>query len=90
MVVDSTDRERIGLTKVELFKMLNHEHLKNSKLLVFANKQDLKGAMTSAEISEILGLGNIKDHSYHIQGCCALTGDGLTEGMDWIVQQVKK
>jgi len=90
MVIDSTDRERMAVTKEELFKMLSHEHLKSAVLLVFANKQDLKGAMTAAEISTLLGLSSIKDHDYHIQACCALTGDGLYAGMDWIVQHVKK
>lgn len=45
-------------------------------MLIFVNKQDIKGAMTPAEVSEALGLHNIKEHTYHIQGCCALTGDG--------------
>jgi len=90
MVIDSTDRERMILSREELAKMLNHEHLRNSILLVFANKQDLKNAMTVAEISDILGLHNHKNHTYHIQACCALTGEGLYQGMDWIVQQVKK
>lgn len=56
MVVDSTDRERMSVTKQELHKMLSHENLKSAVVLVFANKQDLKGAMTSAEVSDALGL----------------------------------
>jgi len=71
-------------------KMLNHENLKNAILLVFANKQDVKGALTVAEVSDGLGLHTVKDHNYHIQGCCALTGEGLYQGMDWIVTQVKE
>ena len=46
-------------------------------MLIFANKQDLKGSMSSAEISQELNLASIKDHGWHIQGCCALTGEGL-------------
>eukprot|EP01117_Protostelium_nocturnum_P003603 TRINITY_DN1480_c0_g1_i9.p1 TRINITY_DN1480_c0_g1~~TRINITY_DN1480_c0_g1_i9.p1 ORF type:complete len:202 (-),score=21.20 TRINITY_DN1480_c0_g1_i9:449-1054(-) len=90
LVVDSTDRERMNITKEELVKMLDHEHLKNALLLVFANKQDLKGAMTVAEISTALGLHNHKDHANHIQACCALTGEGLFQGMDWIVEKLPK
>jgi signal recognition particle receptor subunit beta len=46
-------------------------------LLLFANKQDVKGAMTVAEISDALALHTIKkDHSWHIQESCALTGMG--------------
>ena len=32
--------------------------------------------MTAAEISQQLSLTSIKDHGWHIQACCALTGEG--------------
>lgn len=38
-VVDSSDRERIGINKAELLAMLNEDELRDAKLLVFANKQ---------------------------------------------------
>mmetsp|Transcript_24939 Transcript_24939/g.27754 ORF Transcript_24939/g.27754 Transcript_24939/m.27754 type:complete len:180 (+) Transcript_24939:100-639(+) len=90
MVVDSTDRERIGIVKAELAKMLSHEGLKHSLLLVLANKNDLKGAMSSAEVSDALGLNNVTTHQYHIQSCCALTGEGLFKAMDWVVSKSVK
>eukprot|EP00164_Ancoracysta_twista_P001621 GFYU01002127.1.p1 GENE.GFYU01002127.1~~GFYU01002127.1.p1 ORF type:complete len:178 (+),score=23.47 GFYU01002127.1:138-671(+) len=89
MVVDSTDRERIGQTKEELFSLLSHDDLRSAVLVVFANKQDLKGAMTPAEITDALNLHTIKSHSWHIQACCALTGEGLEEGLDWVVTKIK-
>uniref|UniRef100_A0A6B2LLW4 Uncharacterized protein n=1 Tax=Arcella intermedia TaxID=1963864 RepID=A0A6B2LLW4_9EUKA len=89
-VIDSTDRDRMALSKAEMYKMLEHDRLKTCKLLILANKNDLKGAMTQAEVSEFLGVSNIKDHDWHIQSCCALTGEGLKEGMEWIAQNVKK
>ncbi|KAJ3592423.1 hypothetical protein NHX12_007550 [Muraenolepis orangiensis] len=76
VVVDSTDRERISVTKEELYRMLAHEDLKKSGLLIFANKQDVKGCMSVAEISQSLQLTSVKDHQWHIQACCALTGEG--------------
>jgi len=88
MVIDSTDRDRLHLVNTELHKMMEHESLKNAMLLVFANKQDVKGAMTAAKISEELRLTSFKDRQWHIQACCALTGDGLTEGLDWIVTKL--
>lgn len=45
-------------------------------MLIFANKQDVKGSMSAAEISQHLNLTSIKDHGWHIQACCALTGEG--------------
>lgn len=39
MVIDSTDRERLAVTREELYKMLQHEDLAKASLLVYANKQ---------------------------------------------------
>lgn len=89
LVVDSTDRERLSITKEELCKMLNHEDLRKAAILVFANKQDVKGSMSAAEISQHLNLTSIKDHPWHIQGCCALTGEGLYQGLEWITSKLK-
>ena len=33
-----------------------------------------------------LGLHTIKDREWHIQGTCALTGDGLYEGLEWLAK----
>lgn len=39
MVIDSTDRERLAVTREELFELLQHEDLSKACLLVYANKQ---------------------------------------------------
>ncbi|KAJ6676128.1 ADP RIBOSYLATION FACTOR-RELATED [Salix viminalis] len=88
VVIDSTDRDRISIMKDELFGLLGHDDLQHSVVLVFANKQDLKDAMTPAEITDALSLHSIKNHDWHIQACCALTGDGLYDGLGWIAQRV--
>ena len=43
----------------------------------FANKQDLPKALPVAKVSEELGLAALRARAWHIQGCCATTGDGL-------------
>ncbi|XP_060636766.2 putative ADP-ribosylation factor-like protein 5C [Anolis sagrei] len=88
LVIDSTDRERLTMTKEELYKMLAHEDLRNAAVLIFANKQDIKNSMSTSEISKFLTLSSIKDHPWHIQGCCALTGEGLPAGLEWMVSRV--
>ncbi|XP_026464015.1 ADP-ribosylation factor-like protein 5B [Ctenocephalides felis] len=90
MVIDSTDRERLAVSREELFKMLAHEELSKAAVLIYANKQDLKGSMTAAEISRQLDLTSIKKQQWHIQSCCALTGEGLYQGLEWIVSRLKK
>ncbi|XP_047401293.1 putative ADP-ribosylation factor-like protein 5C isoform X1 [Sciurus carolinensis] len=77
LVIDSTDRDRLSTTREELYKMLAHEALRDASVLIFANKQDVKDSMTTVEISQFLTLSAIRDHPWHIQGCCALTGEGL-------------
>lgn len=41
-VIDSTDGERLNMVKEELFRLLEHQDLKDACILIFANKQDLK------------------------------------------------
>lgn len=44
---------RVGIAKQELNAMLEEEELKDATLLVFANKQDSKGALNSRHVSKI-------------------------------------
>lgn len=74
--------------KDELFRLLGHEDLQHSVVLIFANKQDLKDAMTPAEITDALSLHSIKNHDWHIQACSTLTGGRVFDGLEWISQQV--
>ncbi|KAG2539028.1 hypothetical protein PVAP13_9NG367500 [Panicum virgatum] len=64
--------------------IINDPFMLNSVLLVFANKQDMRGAMTPMEVCEGLGLYDLTNRVWHIQGTCALKGDGLYEGLDWL------
>ncbi|XP_074644653.1 uncharacterized protein LOC141901359 [Tubulanus polymorphus] len=89
-VVDSNDRERIVEAKDELFKMLNEDELKDSVLLVFANKQDLPNALTASEITEALNLHSVRQRAWYIQTSCASNGEGLYEGLDWLSQELSK
>jgi len=83
-VVDSNDRDRVEDAKEELNKMLNEDEMRDAVLLVFANKQDLPNAMPAAEVTEKLGLHNMRNRQWFIQSACATTGDGLYEGLDWL------
>merc|ERR1712151_1005959 len=83
-VVDSSDRDRVEDAREELSKMLIEEEMRDAVVLVFANKQDLPNAMPAAEVTEKLGLHNLRSHQWFIQSACATTGDGLYEGLDWL------
>ena len=49
-----------------------------------------RGAMTPMEVCEGLGLYDLKNRRWHIQGTCALKGDGLYEGLDWLSETLKE
>ncbi|CAH1792037.1 unnamed protein product [Owenia fusiformis] len=87
-VVDSADRRRLQDTRQELDALLLEERLAGATLLVFANKQDLPGALSATEIREALNLDNIKSHHWLILGCSAVTGENLLQGVDWIIDDI--
>ncbi|KAK3103447.1 hypothetical protein FSP39_019295, partial [Pinctada imbricata] len=89
-VIDSNDRERAEEAKDELSKMLQEDELRDAKLLVFANKQDLPNAMPAAEITEKLGLQCLRNRTWYIQAACATQGTGLYEGLDWLSAELAK
>ena len=88
-VVDSADVDRMPVARGELAAMLEEEDLKDAILLVFANKQDQKGAMNAEQISDALGLPEVRNRQWSIQETSALKGKGLFEGFDWLVTSIK-
>ena len=89
-VVDTADKRRLEEAGAELDQLLEEEKLAGVPLLVFANKQDLLNALPAAEIADGLNLMGIRDREWQIQPCSAKNGEGLTEGMEWVVGHVGK
>ena len=89
-VVDSNDRERVEDACEELHRMLREDELRDSVLLVFANKQDLPNAMTAAEVTERLKLNSLRTRKWYIQSACATSGEGLYEGLDWLANTLSE
>lgn len=90
-VVDSADRVRLEQCRVALLDLLNQERLAGATLLIFANKQDIDGALTCTEISQQLGLTTnecFRKRHWSIHSCSAVTGEGLVSGIDWMVEDI--
>ena len=79
----------MAVAKGELNAMLDEEDLRVAILLVFANKQDQKGALNAQQISDALGLPEVRNRQWSIQETSALQGKGLFEGFDWLVTCIK-
>jgi ADP-ribosylation factor-like protein 2 len=107
-VVDSADRWRLDDCRTELLNLLSQEvgtqaarkalcmtraqKLAGASVLIFTNKQDMPGAMSSQEVAEALGLTPQQVGSRHwaVLPCSAITGDGLVEGVEWIVNDISE
>lgn len=87
-VVDSSDHDRITEASEELHGLLNNDELRDTKLLILANKQDIPNAMSAVEMADKLNLRNLR-HLWYIQACSAISGDGLYEGLDWLSKAMK-
>ncbi|XP_029494336.1 ADP-ribosylation factor-like protein 6 isoform X5 [Oncorhynchus nerka] len=89
-VIDSGDQLRMVVAKEELDTLLNHQDIRSRRLpvLFFANKSDLREAMSLVKVSQLLCLENIKDKPWHICASNAVKGEGLLEGVDWLQEQI--
>lgn len=89
-VVDSLDRDRMGLARDTLKHMLLDDELRNAHVLVLANKQDMPNSMSASEMADKLELSSIRGRNWHCQPCCAVSAEGLYEGLDWMCVQMAK
>ncbi|KAJ6382133.1 hypothetical protein OIU77_030732 [Salix suchowensis] len=69
--------------------LYNEEELRGAIVLVFANKQDLPGALDDATVTEALELHKIKNRQWTIFKTSAIKGEGLFEGLDWLSNTLK-
>ena len=87
-VIDAEDRQRFQSAKEELFNIFLAEELRGAPILILANKQDLPNAMEACELAEKLELYRVRDRHWHLQATCALSGDGLSQGITRLVQMI--
>ena len=88
-VVDCADRERVQKASQEFRSIVDDPLMRNAALLIFANKQDLPGAISPAALCEAFGLGEMRGRRWHVQGAVATKGEGLYEGLDWLAAALR-
>jgi GTPase SAR1 family protein len=92
-VVDSADRDRLGEAREELQALLSEDLLADACVLVYANKSDIRGAMSATELARGLDLSDGKlgrNRRWYIQTSVATTGQGLYEGLDWLSRTLEQ
>mmetsp|Transcript_92376 Transcript_92376/g.197977 ORF Transcript_92376/g.197977 Transcript_92376/m.197977 type:complete len:185 (-) Transcript_92376:2-556(-) len=89
-VVDANDPDRMEEAQEELHSMLADEALAETVVLVLANKQDMPKSLKMPAIVERLKLDELPLRQlYHVELACALDGQGLDSGLDWLSWKVK-
>ena len=92
-VVDASDAKRLDESRDVLRQLLHRPERAGIPVLVMANKQDAQGAITPHEIQDRFGLQTaVYDGSsqpQNVLGVTALNGDGVEEGIHWLVDVVR-
>jgi ADP-ribosylation factor-like protein 6 len=90
-VVDSSDKTRILVAREELQQLLSHPDIasRDIPILFFANKMDVRDALSDVGVSSALGLDGIINKSWHICSSNALKGDGIAEGTEWLSSAIR-
>lgn len=89
-VVDCADRERVARAAAEFRTIVSDPLMRGAGILVFANKQDLPGALSTADLCAAFGMGDLRGRKWHVQGAVATKGEGLYEGLDWLAAALKQ
>eukprot|EP00968_Pinguiococcus_pyrenoidosus_P000261 scaffold13_cov241-Pinguiococcus_pyrenoidosus.AAC.34 len=94
-VIDAADRSRFEEVARILRNVLGHEDLRHLPVLLLANKQDMEGAEAADDLRreflaadvEEAGSGEFEERPLRGQDVCALNGDGLEEGVRWLINE---
>jgi ADP-ribosylation factor-like protein 4 len=88
-VVDSTKEDRLEEAKLELLKICKTHKQGQIPVLILANKQDLPVAIEVEKLAGPLGLKELGPNvPWHLQSTCAVTGEGLDDGMDIFLDMI--
>lgn len=91
-IIDSSDKERLEESKSAFEKMISSEQLEGIPLLIVANKQDITDCMSVRDIRQVLreSARLLGRRDCHMLGTSALRGDGIHDGIEWVVECVKR
>lgn len=89
-VVDSADSSRFVEAKGELDWILESDEMDGVPVVILANKQDLPNAATPSQVATKLGLHDVRNRKWHVQGTSATIGDGVLESMHELSSLVKQ
>ncbi len=85
-VIDSSDEGRVIECKETFMFLMSEDKLQKVPILVFANKQDLEFSLKPDEIIDAMDLNTLQNRYWSIYPCSAITGEGVKEGMQNLME----
>ncbi|CAK89061.1 unnamed protein product (macronuclear) [Paramecium tetraurelia] len=89
-LVDTSNQATLGTSKKELHNLLDNKSLRNIPLLVIGNKIDVNPHLNEKQMIEGLNLDYITSNAWAVAMCSALTGNNITQVVDWLITKSKK
>ncbi len=89
-VIDAANIERLPEARDILrVHLINNPYLERVPALILANKQDLPGAIQAPMLIQLLNLHlDMRDRTFAVFDCSALTGIGVVQAFTWLVNQL--
>ena len=89
--MDSSDPERFEEAKNELEQVIQNPEMSGVPILVFSNKMDMPTAESFAKVESVLALPSLSRacNALSIRPIVATTGEGVTEGIQWLVDEIE-
>lgn len=90
-VIDAQENgsERQLEVKEELWRIFGEDSLINVPVLIYLNKIDVGHGLQPENIIKEMKLNEIRHRQWFVQPCSAKTGDGLYEGLNWLISALK-
>lgn len=88
-VIDSQDNSRLEEVKEELWRILRADELIDVPILVYLNKTDIDNGLKPDYVIEKIKLNECRYRQWFLQPCSACTGDGLHDGLNWLIRAIK-
>ncbi|KAI4834720.1 ADP-ribosylation factor [Plasmodium brasilianum] len=86
-IVDSVHKSTLNEARDEFIRIVYDFQFiyRKCKFLIFLNKQDSKGCLRSEEIINYFALPKELLYRCKFVRCSTLSGEGLTEGLEWLL-----
>ncbi len=92
-VLDSCEPSRFAEARDALERVLSNSELHGAPVLLAANKQDKATACKPHEVQEYFGDTGAKaggGRAFRVQPMSALSGEGVRDGVSWIVEEIRR